>query len=129
MANQFIEFSDIVYDIKDKLTDNEYLTVMNKLGELKTNIDDIVKVKEKDVCMCGVDSNDFCISSIQRFITCGNLQHTLEQLPILRNLIIIHALPLPTIDHIDEIIDINEFPYKPEQSSHWYRTLKMPFLP
>jgi len=105
MDKTFLEISDIIYEIKDKIKDGEYMSIMDKLSKIRTKYNEnIVDVENICKCLEGEEENEnkylFCTTSIEKFITCKNLQYALTNFPILRNLIILHALPkiLPNQD-------------------------------
>ena len=95
MDKTFLEISDIIYDIKAKIKDGEYMSIMDKLSEIRTKYND--NIVDENICTCiegeEEDKYLFCVTSLERFITCKNLQYALTNFPILRNLIILHALP------------------------------------
>ena len=101
MVEECLEISDILYDIKDKISDNEYMNVMNKLSNIREKYQ--VDVEGKNICECIVEGSNFCTSSIKSFMTCKNIRHTLIKFPILRNQLILYSLP----DYNLEIYEYN----------------------
>ena len=101
MAKECLEMSNILYDIKKKISDNEYMNVMNKLSNIREKYQ--VDVEGTNICKCIVDGINFCTSSIESFITCKNIRHTLNKFPILRNQLILYSLP----DYNLEIYEYN----------------------
>lgn len=91
MDAEFISMSDILYDIKEKITDNEYMNVMNKLSKIREKYQE--DIKEKNICNCISGESNFCTYSIEGFMTCKNIHHTLDKFPILRNQLILYSLP------------------------------------
>lgn len=91
MDAEFISMSDILYDIKEKITDNDYMNVMNKLSKIREKYQE--DIKEKNICKCVPGETNFCTSSIHNFMTCKNIHHTLNKFPILRNQLILYSLP------------------------------------
>ena len=105
MDNQFISISDVMYDIKEKITDGEYMSIMQKLSNirLKYNTD----ILNQDICECIAGESKFCTGSLDKFIICKNLNYIITQFPMLRNLIIYKAIPKQDFDFIYNI-EINE---------------------
>ena len=90
MNSSIIEMSNLMFDIKDKIKDGEYMIIMEKLSKIYTTYNaEIID----NICECEVYSNTFCINNLKYFAKCKNLQHTLYRFPILRNLLIIFVLP------------------------------------
>ena len=105
MDKTFLEISDIIYEIKDKIKDGDYMNIMDKLSKIRTKYNE--NIVDENICNCisGEEEDEdkylFCATSIERFITCKNLQYALINFPILRNLIILHALP--KTPHVQDI--------------------------
>jgi len=91
MDKECLEMSNILYDIKEKISDNEYMNAMNKLSNIRKKYQ--VDVEGKNICKCIVEEINFCTSSIESFMTCKNIRHTLNKFPILRNQLILYSLP------------------------------------
>jgi len=98
MDKQFIEMSDVIYEIKEKITDNEYMNVMDKLGKIRIKY--IEDMKQDGICKCIVGETNFCTSSIESFIICKNIRHALNKYPILRNQLLLYSLyPINEYNH------------------------------
>lgn len=91
MDKEFIEISDIVYGIKEQITDGEYMAVMDKINLIRTKYNE--DIAGQNICKCISGKINFCTSSIESFMTCKNLQHTLIKFPMLRNQLILYSLP------------------------------------
>ena len=92
--SQIFELSDILFKIKEKITDNEYMESMNKLNNIRKCYNELIdSSKNNNVCNCVVNSSKFCDTSFERLMQCKNLQPTLKSFPILRNLVILYGLP------------------------------------
>ena len=95
--NKVLEMSDVLYQIKEKIKDNEYMVSMNKLNEIQklyNELNNELNNGEKSyVCKCPLNSDTFCSNGLKYFVGCNNLQPTLARFPILRNLVILYSLP------------------------------------
>lgn len=92
MDNEFIDMSDMIYEIKDKIIDGEYMKIMEKLRKIREKY--IEDVRGKYICKCEINSENFCSNNFESFITCKNNKYILSIFPILRNIIIFNSLPL-----------------------------------
>lgn len=92
MDEEFINMSDMIYEIKDKIIDGEYMKIMDKLTKIREKY--IEDVKGKYICKCKIISENFCSNNFESFITCKNNKYILFIFPILRNIIIYNSLPL-----------------------------------
>ena len=95
---QLQEISDILYDIKDNIQDNQYKVLIEKVGEVYKFI------KENSGCKCG--ENSFC-SNYQQ---CANFIQFSNKFPVLKLLFQqqqINLLNEPRIGVIDEDINTN----------------------
>lgn len=98
MDKQFIEMSDIIYEIKEKINDNEYMNVMDKLGNIRKKYNE--DIKENKICKCIVGETNFCTPNIESFMICKNIRHTLNKFPTLRNQLILYSLhPIQEYNH------------------------------
>ena len=95
--SKVLEMSDVLYEIKEKIKDNEYMVSMNKLNEIQKLYNELYNElndkKKLYVCECALDSDTFCSNGLKYFAGCNNLQPTLERFPILRNFVILYSLP------------------------------------
>ena len=94
--SQFFELSDILFQIKGKITDNEYMESMNKLYDIRKLYNELIDISKNNninVCNCVLNSIKFCNTSFERLMQCKNLQPTLETFPLLHNLVILYSLP------------------------------------
>jgi len=133
MSNHLEIFEDI-YDIKDNITDGQFLNLNNKARKLVKEIKDLRQslskyVIEEEVCCCSTRyifpdmfnlienniSNFFCVQSYERIVNCENLKRLMEKFPHLEN--IFRRIDLPFADEPiyqeyvkDEIILTSEIP-------------------
>ncbi len=91
---KIFELSDILYQIKEKITDNEYMVSMNKLNDIHKIHNNFVNNQCKCIVNNGNDCDTFCCNGLDGFIRCKNLLATLNKYPILRNLVILYSLPV-----------------------------------
>ena len=93
-TNTVIATGNIIFDIKDKITDYEYLTVMNQLYSTIKQYTKIDKIKQiNNNCKCRVHFDEFLCITMDKFKKCKKLNYVIKKYPILRNLNIIDKLP------------------------------------
>ena len=92
-TDTLIDTSNKIFDIKNKITDNEYLTIMNHLTNIRTQYTELDKTKSHGECKCVLNNNIFCYTSMKTFKECTNLMYIIGKCPVLRNIIVIDALP------------------------------------
>jgi hypothetical protein len=92
-------FEDI-YDIKDSITDGQFLTLNNKLQKIIRENKDLRQSLSKYVCCCSTRyvfpdifnliENDisqfFCVQSYERLENCENFKRLMERFPHLENI-------------------------------------------
>jgi hypothetical protein len=119
-------FEDI-YDIKDSITDGQFLTLNNKLQKIILENKNLRQSLSNYVCCCSIRyvfpdifnliENDlcefFCVQSYERMINCENFKRLMNKLPHLEN--IFQRIDLPFIEEPiyqeyvkDEVILISE---------------------
>jgi len=111
--DEHLSIFDDLFDIKDNISDGNFLILNNKLKNLvqenknlkefiRKNIEDFeleFELEEDSECSCStryvfpnsINSRDdisefFCLSSKQRMLNCENFKKILEKLPLLENL-------------------------------------------
>lgn len=84
------QLSTTLFNIKEKITDNEYLSIMNNFGNIYNNVTNFITRNVE--CKCNLDSEEFCNISIKKFISCNNLQYILCKFPLLRNIVLLYAM-------------------------------------
>ena len=111
--DEHLTIFDDLYDIKDNITDGNFLILNNKLKNLvqenknlkefiRKNVEEFefeLELEEDSECSCStryvfpnsINSRDdisefFCLSSKQRMLNCENFKKILEKLPLLENL-------------------------------------------
>ena len=100
MSNHLDIFEDI-YDIKDNITDGQFLSLNNKIKVLvQENKDLRHSLEEQNVCNCSTRyvfpnifnllENDisefFCVQSYERIVNCENFKRLMEKFPNLENI-------------------------------------------
>ena len=86
----FMNLSLILLECSQHMQDITYMNGMKDLSEIREKFNEN---KMENICKCKLYSNMFCKFDIRTFINCKNIQYTLIKFPILRNLLIINALP------------------------------------
>ena len=114
MANNHLDIFEDIYDIKDNITNNQFLTLNNKVKNLiQENINlkqslsnyefEIIEEEQpviSNVCTCSTryvfpnrcntEENDlsefFCVQSYERMVNCENFKKLMEKLPHLENI-------------------------------------------
>lgn len=81
MSQNFDELSDMVFSIAEKVTDNEYRNIMEKMMEIR-NIYIKEKIMRERICECS--EYMMCNSSIESMVTCKNLPVILRHIPELK---------------------------------------------
>lgn len=119
-------FEDI-YDIKDNITDGQFLTLNNKLQKIIRENKELRQSLSNYVCCCSIryvfpdifnliDNNlseFFCVQSYERMVNCENFKRLMERFPHLEN--IFQRIDLPFAEEPiyqeyvkDEVILISE---------------------
>jgi hypothetical protein len=126
MSNHLEIFEDI-YDIKDNITDGQFLTLNNKVKNLIQENKELRQSLSNYVCCCSTryvfpemfnlienDMSDFfCVKSNERIANCENFKRLMERFPHLEN--IFRRIDLPFTEETiyqeyvkDEVILISE---------------------
>ena len=92
-TDALIDATNTIFDIKHKITDNDYLLIMNQLSNIRTQYTELDKIKSYRECDCVLNSNTFCCATIKQFQNCKNLTYIITKCPIMCNIIIIDVLP------------------------------------
>jgi hypothetical protein len=119
-------FEDI-YDIKDSITDGQFLTLNNKLQKIIRENKNLRQSLSNYICCCSMRyvfpdtfnliENDlsefFCVQSYERLMNCENFKRLMEKLPHLEN--IFRRIDLPFTEEPiyqeyvkDEVILVSE---------------------
>jgi len=99
MSNHLDIFEDI-YDIKDSITDGQFLTLNNKVKNLIQENKHLRQSLSNYVCCCSMryvfpemfnlTENDltefFCVQSYEKLVSCENFKRLMEKLPHLENI-------------------------------------------
>lgn len=97
--NKYIDIFNYIYDLKDKLTDNEFLILNNKIKDL---IDENNKLKNISKCNCCYywkypnitnESYKLCLESIEKLKRCKNFIKISKDIPQLKNIITKQNIP------------------------------------
>jgi hypothetical protein len=83
MSIKFSELSDMVFSIAEKVTDNEYKNIMDKMLEIR-NIYVKDKIIREQICECS--EYMMCTSSLEDMIKCKNLPIIIRHIPELKTL-------------------------------------------
>ena len=98
--NKHLEIFEDIYDIKDNITDGQFLSLNNKVRELVQENKDLRHSLSKHVCSCSTRyvfpdlfnliENDisefFCVHSYLRIENCENFKRLMEKFPHLENM-------------------------------------------
>ena len=97
--NKHIDIFNYIYDIKDKLTDNEFLILNNKIKDL---INENNKLKNINKCNCynywiypniTNESYKLCLESIEKLKRCKNFRKISNDIPLIKNIITKQDIP------------------------------------
>ena len=87
LAETFASLEAKLYDVKDKMTNGEYLAIMtnvqtiyDKWSQREDFVDD---EDEEGSCRGHTNTHQFCTDSIEAFLNCDNLNAVLNRFPIL----------------------------------------------
>jgi len=126
MSNHLDIFEDI-YDIKDNISDGQFLTLNNKVKNLIQENKDLRQSLSNYVCCCSMRyvfpemfnliENDltefFCVQSDEKLVSCENFKRLMEKFPHLEN--IFRRIDLPFAEEPiyqeyvkDEIVLVSE---------------------
>ena len=104
MENQLSIFDDI-YNIKDNITDGQFLILNNKISSIIQENRRLIEVNRKRTqkkCNCSTkwifnDKDEmptwFCLESLEKMKNCENFQKLIRKVPLLENLF--HRIDLP----------------------------------
>ena len=98
--DKHLEIFEDIYDIKDNITDGQFLSLNNKVRELVQENKDLRHSLSKYVCSCSTRyvfpdmfnliENDisefFCVHSYLRIASCENFKRLMEKFPHLENM-------------------------------------------
>lgn len=98
--NKHLEIFEDIYDIKDNITDGQFLSLNNKVRELIQENKNLRQSLSKYVCCCSTRyvfpdmfnliENDisefFCVHSYLRIENCENFKRLMEKFPYLENM-------------------------------------------
>lgn len=99
--DKHLEIFEDIYDIKDNITDGQFLSLNNKIKVLvQENKDLRHSLEERNVCNCSTRyvfpdifnllDNDisefFCVQSYERIINCENFKRLMDKFPHLENI-------------------------------------------
>lgn len=113
---EHLSIFDDIYDIKDNITDGQFLNLNNKIQKLIREYKDLREslansawIVEVPQCGCtrrwtfpnllasdAVPSDYFCLESLERMHNCENFQRLMEKLPLLENLF--RKIDLPFVE-------------------------------
>jgi hypothetical protein len=105
--DKHLEIFEDIYDIKDNITDGQFLSLNNKIRELIQENKDLRHSLSKYVCSCSTryvfpdifnlienDISDFfCVHSYLRIANCENFRRLMEKFPHLENMFLRIDLP------------------------------------
>ena len=92
--NAFNQTRNTILNFKNRLTDNEYMPILNQLNISKSQYENLVHIKKYGQCeTCILTNNIYCLPGTLTFKKCKNINYMIEKCPILRNIIIINSMP------------------------------------
>jgi len=112
--DKHLEIFEDIYDIKDNITDGQFLSLNNKIRELIQENKDLRHSLSKYVCSCSTryvfpdmfnlienDISDFfCVHSYLRIENCENFKRLMDKFPHLENIFRRIDLPFSEIEEI-----------------------------
>ena len=124
---EYLSIFEDIYDIKDSITDGQFLTLNNKLQKIIRENKNLRKSLSNYVCCCSTRyvfpdifnliENDlsefFCVQSYERLVNCENFKRLVDKFPHLEN--IFRRIDLPFTEEPiyheyvkDEVVLISE---------------------
>jgi len=124
--DKHLEIFEDIYDIKDNITDGQFLSLNNKIRELIQENKDLRHSLSKYVCSCSTryvfpdmfnlienDISDFfCVHSYLRIENCENFKRLMDKFPHLENMF--RRIDLPFAEepiyqeYVDEVVLISQ---------------------